>query len=370
MSDDRPHRFYDSRQKYLGFVTTTNEKWTIGQRISAELAHLAPQPPALRIFDAGIGDGAVQSHVLRAAHERFPHVPVLSAGKEISVEDLRMALEKLPDRLVEHGPSVFVFTNMTYARAPSLVASKEVQWIEAPLVGTSSHGFSAQLRNLDQRLVDAWRVTSSASGNPLPAQPAVLVVYRDDHAFMLDDVKPRQGEDATGYDLVIASQPWRARTDAETKARNVLLPMTTALGPGGRLVVVQSVGGDPGEEIIRNIWDKADLPDLFPVDRYDLLRALGEQLEDDDRFDLSATPDSESLVSFRMHTLPEEIGPSIGTSALHAAWNAATYVAQIDEKRMSAVPLDGDHLDGVAEVLRRYGGLWFNDEVFVIRRVG
>ena len=35
-----------------------------------------------------------------------------------------------------------------------------------------------------------------------------------------------------------------------------------------------------------------------------------------------------------MHSLPSELEASIGTSTLFAAWNAATYVGQIDEQRL------------------------------------
>ena len=50
-------RFYDNRQKYLMFVNTCSEKWVIAQRVAKELETLTPQPPALRFFDAGVGDG-------------------------------------------------------------------------------------------------------------------------------------------------------------------------------------------------------------------------------------------------------------------------------------------------------------------------
>ena len=53
MTGERPFRFFDNREKYPLFVTTCSEKWAIGQRIGAELSALEPQPPALRVFDAG-----------------------------------------------------------------------------------------------------------------------------------------------------------------------------------------------------------------------------------------------------------------------------------------------------------------------------
>ena len=54
-----PFRFYDNRQKYLAFVNTCNEKSAVAQRAAAELKHVRPTPPALRIFDAGMGDATV-----------------------------------------------------------------------------------------------------------------------------------------------------------------------------------------------------------------------------------------------------------------------------------------------------------------------
>ena len=95
---NRPLRFYDNRQKYLAFVNTCNEKWQVAKRAALELEHLRPNPPALRVFDAGMGDGTVLSHTLRALHQQYPTLPFYVVGKEISLEDVRLSLDKLPDR--------------------------------------------------------------------------------------------------------------------------------------------------------------------------------------------------------------------------------------------------------------------------------
>ena len=69
-----------------------------------------------------------------------------------------------------------------------------------------------------------------------------------------------------------------------------------------------------------------------------------------------------------MHTLPTEIGSSIGTSTLMAAWNAAVYVAQIEDDRLEAAMADKAYLETTSDVLRENNGLWFNDESFVVSR--
>jgi hypothetical protein len=64
-------RFFDNRQKYLLFVSTCSEKTEIANRVSLELANIHPAPPAIRMFDAGVGDGTVLSRVMRACTPAF-----------------------------------------------------------------------------------------------------------------------------------------------------------------------------------------------------------------------------------------------------------------------------------------------------------
>lgn len=372
VSPDRPFRFYDNRQKYLAFVNTCNEKWQVAKRAALELEHLQPRPPALRVFDAGMGDGTVLSHTLRALHQQYPTLPFYVVGKEISLEDIRLSLEKLPDRLIEHPASVFVFTNLYYAEAPWLtprdaVKAKEINYRFVELDGTSAYEYGKQLGSMDEFLVDGWQATASKkTGNPLYVRPSVLVIYRKDQRFLLDSVIPKREPQRADFDLVLASQPWRARMDADFKVKYVLGPLTKALGPGGRLLAVHSIGNDPGLELVREIWPDED---PFQVNRHELLRKLHVMLGDNAaRFELGATPDDQAIFQYRMHTLPDEIAESIGTSTLFAAWNAAIYVAQIEDQRLEAALGGSDYLEATAKVLHKHNGLWFNDESFVVSR--
>ncbi len=372
MSTEQPFRFYDNRQKYLTFVTTCDEKWRVAERASKELSRLQPEPPALRLFDAGVGDGTVLAHLLRAMHYRYPTIPFYVVGKEISLEDVRLTLDKLPDRFVEHPQSVIVITNLHYAEAPSLTPNTEskrqamvTEYVE--LEGDASHNFGEQLRDLEVFLTQHWEVKpSESSGNPLYVTPTALVIYRKDQRFALDAVIPRPDEPRADYDLIIASQPWRSRTDAAFKVKRILAPLSLSLRSHGVLLGIQSQGGDPGLEIVRTIWPGED---PFPVNRQELLRALHRELGDEAMtFDLAALPEDESLLQYSMHTLPTEIGNNIGTSTLFAAWNAAIYVAQIEDQRVEEVAKIGSYIDATSDVLHAHGGLWFNDETFVVRR--
>jgi len=369
---DRPFRFYDNRQKYLAFVNTTNEKWKVAQRATRELELLKPTPPALRLFDAGMGDATVLSHIMRAMHRRYPIMPFLIVGKEISLEDVRLSLDKLPDRFIEHPASVIVITNLYYAEAPWL-RPRDVQmaaalnWREVALEGGSAHEYGEQLRSLDSFLVDGWQVKSSEkTGNPMYVRPSVLVIYRKDHSFLLDNAIPKPGQFAGNYDLVLASQPWRARMSAEFKVKKVLAPLVRSLGPSGRLLAVQSCGADPALEMVQEIWPSEE---PFKVNRHELIKVLREELGRDARnFNFTSGSDAKSIFRYEMHTLPSEVQQSIGTSTLFAAWNASIYVSQIEDERLDPVIRSGNYLESTAKILKKHKGLWFNDESFVVTK--
>ena len=53
---------------------------------------------------------------------------------------------------------------------------------------------------------------------------------------------------------------------------------------------------------------------------------------------------------------------------LLAAWNAATYVAQIDDEQLREAMSSSDYLDATWDVLKKHSGLWFTDESFIVAR--
>lgn len=365
-----PDRFFDTRAAYTMFVTATDEKVMVADRLGWELERIEVVPPGLRILDAGMGDASVLTNLMRRTHRYLPHIPWLIVAKEISIEDLRQALLKLPDRLVEHPEVVFVVTNMRFAEAPRLapIDDRELRWTELGLEGGTSHEFSEQIRHLFERLAEDWEVaTSPTTGNPVYVNPAVLVVYRRDREFLLRPLIPAQGHHPASYDLIVASQAYRAKTPLERKVANVLVPLARALAPGGRLIGVQSYGRDPGTEIIEGVWPGEN---PFPHTRREVLAEARRQLSGLADADLVCDPlsEDESLFRYAMHTMPSQEAEHIGTSSLVAAFTSAAYVAQIDEPRLSAAMASGAYLEATRSVVERHGGVWFQDESFLIRR--
>jgi hypothetical protein len=366
-------RFFDTRAAYTMFVTATDEKARVADRLGDQADQVTIHPPGLRLFDAGMGDASVLSHLMRRLHRQMPHIPWLVVAKEISIEDVRQALAKLPDRLMEHPETVFVVTNMRFSEAPSLGSvdpDMTPVWRDVPLDGNTSLDFTDQIRDMLPTLTTDWQVrTSPVTGNPVYVQPAVVVLYRRDREFLLRSLIPRPDQVDGRYDLIVAAQSYRARTPVERKVSGVLVPLARALAPGGRLVGIHSYGNDPGLEITCGVW-----PDErpFPHRRAEILAEARRQLAgpEDAALEFPHLSDEESLFSYRLHTMPSDETEHIGTSTLVAAFTAAAYVAQIDEPRLSAAMASGDYLQATRDVIDRHGGVWFNDEMYLITRKG
>ncbi len=193
-ADSPPFRFYDNRQKYLAFVNTCNEKAVVAGRAAQELSQLHPTPPALRIFDAGMGDATVLSRLMSSVHRYFPTVPLLAVAKEISLEDVRLGLEKMPDRFCEHPHTVLAITNLSYVDAPQLVphdpaAVKALNWQTVRLTGESAYEYVEQIEALGTGAL----VRLADEAEPDDWQPGVRTAVRARHLPSRSRVHPQPG---------------------------------------------------------------------------------------------------------------------------------------------------------------------------------
>ena len=126
--------------------------WRWADRVALELAH---------IFTEAAGAAPVRCRCRRrhspgagnagGMHARFPTMPFYVVGKEISLEDIRLTLDKMADRFFEHPSTVLVLTNLYYAEAPWLTprapaAAHSFVWKDVRLTGVSS---GARIRRAD-----------------------------------------------------------------------------------------------------------------------------------------------------------------------------------------------------------------------------
>jgi len=362
-------RFYDNRQKYLLFVTTTNEKNQIADAIRPHVNKIKPKKPGIKIFDAGMGDGSLLMNVMRQCHEKNPNIPLLVSTKEISIEDVRLGLEKLPDRFVEHKNTVFVISNLHYAEAANLrskneIKQKKINWNVIKLKGDTSLEFAQQLRKQNEFLEKKWNIEiNKNTGNHTYKEPSIMVIYREDQEFNVNELIPNKNNSENKFDLIIASQPYRSRISAEKKVKYVIEPMIRALKPKGKLLTIHASGNDPANEIITKIWPK-EKP--FPSLGNSIISYLKKNLDKDLRSRLSFR--EKRNIKCKLRALPTEISNGIATSLIFSAWNASIYVNQMDDDKVMKVEKTKNYEKVVQKVVSKNKGLYFNNEIFVIEK--
>ena len=363
-------RFFDNRQKYLLFVTTTNEKNKIADALKPIIQKLKPKYPALKVFDAGMGDGSLLMSIMRQCHQKMPHIPMLISTKEISLEDVRLGLEKLPDRFVEHKNTVFVISNLNYFESTSLrsnnkMKQKKMNWKIVKLKGNSSLDFSDQLRKLNQGFLSKkWQIERNPiNGNPTYKEPSVIIIYRKDQEFSLKNIIPKKNNSKNNFDLIIASQPYRSRISVEKKVKYVIDPMVKSLNKKGKLAIIHACGNDPGNQIIKKIWPK-EKP--FPSLYRSILRYIRKNTDKNLLKDLKFN--KKTNIRYVLRALPNEISGGIATSLVFSAWNAAIYVNQISDEQILNAEKKNNYQKIVQQIVNKNKGLYFNNELFVIER--
>ena len=310
-----------------------------------------------------MGDGTVLTRVMRAMHRRFPTMPFYIVGKEISLEDVRLTLEKMADRFFEHPATVLVrhqhvLHRGAVADAEVAVGRHHLVWNEVALTGNTAHEFERadrRARAVPRREL-AGAAVSPKTGNPVYERPVVLVIYREDHRFLLDPIIPRRGARARRLrprDRLAALS--RARAASSSRPRKVIAPLAPRARPGGRLIGIHSYGHDPGLEIVQQgVAGRESVPDRPP--RHP---ARGEARARPARARLQLQRLRRQRARSSATTCTRcraEITGSIGTSTLFAAWNAAIYVAQIEDERLARGVGDGRYLEATREVLQKHGG--------------
>jgi hypothetical protein len=329
-------RFFDNREKYLLFTTTCSENRATARRIGEEFQFIEPAPPALRLYQAGSGEGTLLNLTLRHLHSRWPTLPFLVVVRELDADILRLAVRNIADRFHEHPELVLVFTNTPYHDATRLPADNSrdsaQSWQVKELTGQSSHAFERQINEAIDFVQNRWPTDPRH-----PERTAGIVLFRHDQRFILDAVLPQPSQPIDAFDLVIASQAYRSRLSVEQKINWVLEPLARSLTGRFRAGAADTSGASGTGEMAPGLYC-ADLP-----------------------------PDG-SEFSFELQLNPDDVSSSIGTSTLLAAWNAAAYVAQIDEPRLTQAMSESSYLNSTRKVLTDHGGLWFRNECFVIAR--
>tara|TARA_Y100000996_G_scaffold415584_1_gene411438 strand:+ start:454 stop:1545 length:1092 start_codon:yes stop_codon:yes gene_type:complete len=336
--------FFDSRDKYLSFVNSTNEKSSIAFKLSSYLKKAKVNSDAFRIFDAGTGEGTIIATLLSAAHERFPEDPIFVVGKEISVDDIDNLLGFLADRFFEHKNLIFCITNSSYNDFNKQNLTN-VKFIKKELKGKTSFSFTKQLLGMNGLIKKNWELKEeNKSTLLLPKQKTLLAIYREDQKVALDHLIPNKINDIPiKYDFIIASQAFRLRSPYKRTMNLIISPLLRILESKGQFFLIYSSGNDFTKKMLKYFF-----PTIKPFqynDPKEFIKEVNKDRSNKKLFKISVSSFIYTFINMSL-TSKKRFSPmnSMGL------WNAVTYVGQISEKEQNAININTKLLDKVSEL--------------------
>ena len=172
--------FFDSRDKYLSFVNSTNEKSKIAFYLFERIEKISTRSPIFNVLDAGTGEGTIISTFLSGLHKSWPKKPIFVVGKEISIDDINVLLSFLGDRFAEHKTLIFNITNCSYKDLNNFT-SDNVKFEKLELVGKKGIDFTKILMSLSPYVKKNWKLSfNNKNGSIKPKSKIFLTIYRKD----------------------------------------------------------------------------------------------------------------------------------------------------------------------------------------------
>ena len=349
--------FFDSRDKYLSFINSTNEKSKIAFEIATYLKKTKIKGDAFKIFDAGTGDGTIISTLLSAVHDKFPQDPIIVVGKEISIDDINALLSYLGYRFYEHKNLVFCITNVSYQD----IYNKNFdncKFLKKELIGNSSFSFNQQLMGMSDVIKKNWELKEDSASTVLkPKQKSFMAIYRKDQKISLNHLIPKKLQDIPKlYDFVIASQAFRLRSPYQRTLNLVLLPLLKMLDKKGQLFFIYSSGNDFTKKILNQFFPKIN-PFQYSNPK-DFISNISNNIPSfRKKYKVSVSSFFYSFLNISLSSI-RKFSPmnSLGL------WNAITYVGQVSEDEQKGIAINVKFLDKISTIAKKLN-LKFKDNI-------
>ena len=361
-------RFFDDRLKYLSFIQNTSEKKAISMKLYPHIAGMSQNKSYLRILDAGTGDGTIKSNVIKSFHRYHPYTSLLITGKEISYEDLKNTLEKMPDRFVEHPNLMVTMTNVKFAELglienSSKIKNKKVKEFNLALKSDNSFDFNSQITGsaLGNFIKKNWGIEIDNKSRTSYSNPCIIRVYREDNEkhlkqFIKNDYKNNN------YDLIIASQAYRAASSVSVKVNNVIGPLMRLLNKSGKLIVTHSSGGDSVQKILKLAFKDRE---AFPNTAKDIVDYLKDNPVGENNKYIFAKPKN---YFFNFKRAPDQTVTELFGHNTDAKWANIVYVGQIPEKDLQGLEKNNRLYNKVKKAIDAAGEIHFKNEIFSIKK--
>ncbi|MBD63469.1 MAG: hypothetical protein CMD68_05235 [Gammaproteobacteria bacterium] len=362
-------RFFDDRLKYLSFIQNTGEKKAISEKIYSHIASLSDNKSYLRILDAGTGDGTIFSNVIKSFHKFHPYTSLLITGKEISYEDLKNTLDKMPDRFVEHPNLVITMTNVKFSELGLIESSrkikeKNVKEFTLALKDNNSFEFNAQLSSnrLGSFIKKNWGIKIDNKNRTSYSNPCIIRIYREDNKKQLGKFLKNNYKN-NNYDLIIASQAYRAAASVNVKVNNVIAPLMRLLNKSGKLLVTHTSGGKSIQKVLKLAFKDKE---AFPNNAKDIIEYLKVNPVGENNIYSFLQPKN---YYFKFKRAPDQTVTELFGHNTDAKWANILYVGQIPEKDIQNLENNSRLRNKVRKTIDNLKEVQFQNEIFSITKI-
>ncbi len=361
-------RFFDDRLKYLSFIQNTGEKKAISKKIYPYIRNLTQNKSYLRILDAGTGDGTIKSNIIKSFHRYHPYTSLLITGKEISYEDLKNTLEKMPDRFVEHPNLLITMTNVKFSElglieSSKKIKNKKIKEFNLVLKSDNSFDFNDQISgiSLSNFIKKYWGIEIDNKGRTSYSNPCIIRIYRKDNErhlkqFLKNDYKNNN------YDLIIASQAYRAASSVKAKVNNVIGPLMRLLNKSGKLLITHSCGGESIQKVLKLAFKDKE---AFPNNAKDVIEYLKDNQFGVNNIYNYSKPSS---YFFKFKKAPDQTVTELFGHNTDAKWANILYVGQIPEKDIMKLEKNPRLQNKVKRTIESFREIQFKNELFCITK--
>ena len=275
----------------------------------------------------------------------------------------------MPDRFVEHPNLLLTMTNVKfsevgYIESSSRIKNKKVKEYNLILESDNSFDFNDQITGtkLGNFIKKNWGIEIDKNGKTSYSNPCIIRVYRKDNERYLKQFVKNEYEN-NNYDLIIASQAYRAASSVKVKVNNVIGPLMKLLNKSGKLLITHSCGGDSIQKILKLAFKEKE---AFPNNAKDIIEYLkNNPIVENNKFNF-ASPKS---YFFNFRKAPDQTVTELFGHNTDAKWANILYVGQIPEKDIQALEKNQRAYNQVKKVINNEKLIQFKNEIFIIPKL-
>ena len=165
------------------------------------------------------------------------------------------------------------------------------------------------------------------------------------------------------YDLIIASQAYRAASSVNIKVKNVIGPLMRLLNKSGKLLITHSIGGGSIQKVLKIAFKDKE---VFPNNAKDIIEYLKDNpFGENNIYNFSKV----QTYHFKFKRAPDQTVSELFGHNTDAKWSNILYVGQIAEKDIQIFEKNRSLKNKVKRAIDGSKDIQFQNEIFSIKKV-